>query len=121
MEQRWELSGDRTKLYFELQAPGFPAISGEYDAEAVDDFIANLSAMRGEMLPAVPMSDPDPGTLVQAAKNGRFWVHEDHKNERLILALLHPCLRWVAMRFDYTQARAFANMILRCLPPHQSQ
>jgi hypothetical protein len=68
------------------------------------------------MEPPVPMTDPDPGTRIQVPTTGRWWVQPLAAENRLLLALLHPGLRWVGLKFDHAQARALADKILQNLP-----
>jgi hypothetical protein len=105
----WSLSDDATRLYVDF--PTQPTARFEFDAEEVDDFIAHLVEMRAAMQPAVPMADPDPGTRVLTGTTGRYYVQPYPSEGRMVIAFLHPGLRWVGMLFGRKEAEQFLHTI----------
>jgi|SRR5450759_5064389 len=110
----WSLNEDQTRIRIDF--PSEPPVRLEYDADQVDDLIANLAEMRGAMQPSVPMSEPDPGTRIQVATKGRFYVQPRKSESALVLALLHPGLRWVGMLFGREQALHLIDTLRQHLP-----
>ena len=101
-------------------------LSGTYGAEEIEGLIAKLSALRAQMLPAVPMApgeanrerDPalgraggDPCVQVAVMRDGltRFWVR-------------HEGLGWFGFNLPVERARTLAQYILGlALPRDQAR
>jgi hypothetical protein len=116
---QWSLNDDRTLIRVDF--PSEPPVRLEYDAGQLDDLIAALAELRGAMEPPVPMSDPDPGTRVHPATRGRFYVQPRKTENDLILALLHPGLRWIAFLFGREQALHLIDALRKHLPDPAEQ
>lgn len=114
-QPHWSLSDDRRTAIIDL--PTTPPARFMLDADELDSMIANLGAMRADMQPPVPMADdPDPGTRIETALRGRWYIEPVPAQKQIALALLHPGFRWVALMFDYREAKALASKILQNLP-----
>lgn len=113
----WSLNDERNLAIVDF--PSNPPVRLEYDAHAIDDLIAGLASIREAMEPPVPMEEPDIGTRIKVATVGRFFVQR--KEPGLMLALLHPGLRWVGMMFGRAEAEHLIDTIRQRLPPDQSQ
>jgi hypothetical protein len=116
---QWSLNDDRTLIRVDF--PSEPPVRLEYDAGQLDELIAALADARGAMEPPVPMSDPDPGTRVKVATSGRFYVQPRKTEKHLILALLHPGLRWVAVLLTREQALHLIDTLRQQLPDRTEQ
>jgi hypothetical protein len=98
-------------------------IHGDYCVEEIEGLIAKLSALRAQMLPAVPMApgdagrerDPaaqraggDPCVQVAVMRDGltRFWVR-------------HEGLGWFGFNLPVERARTLAQYILGVAIPHE--
>ncbi|MDK2741312.1 MAG: hypothetical protein NDI90_00220 [Nitrospira sp. BO4] len=112
-QPHWSLNSDRTKLTVDF--PTEPPTRFELDADEMDDFIAHLAEMRAAMTPAVPFSDPDPGSRMSVAASGRWYVHPRGAEGAAIL-LLHPGYRWVGIALEPEPIRELIQVLLRCLP-----
>jgi hypothetical protein len=110
----YSLNRDSTRLRVEF--PTEPAVGIELDADEVDDLIAHLAEMRAAMKPPVAMADPDPGTRVKFATAGRFYVQPRPAERDLVIAFLHPGLRWVGMLFGRKEAEHLIDTIRDHLP-----
>jgi hypothetical protein len=98
-------------------------VQGSYCADEIELLIAKLSALRAQMLPAVPMApggqngerDPaagraggDPCVQVAVMRDGltRFWVR-------------HEGLGWFGFNLPVERARTLAQYILGLAIPHE--
>ena len=96
-------------------------IQGTYDAKGLEQLIAELSTLRGSMLPAVPVMPPmtnnaedaaaarargDPCVQVAVMRDGvtRFWVR-------------HGGLGWFGFNLPVDRANQLANYILDLTAP----
>lgn len=57
-----------------------------------------LARMRAEMKPPRPTGEPAPGTAINVATAGRWWVQPDGTG--IDLAILHPGYGWVGVELD---------------------
>ena len=114
---RWSLNEDQTRLFVDF--PTNPPVRFNLRADEVDDFLSRLAETRMAMKPAVPMTDPVDGTRIVIATNGRFYVQRHSRG--VIIALLHPGLRWVGMMFGHEEAKNLINIIRRHLPKSQKR
>lgn len=116
-QPNWSLSDDNQTLHVDL--PTNPPTRFSWDADAVDDLIANLADMRRVMQPAIPMEPPDPGSRLSIAEHGR-WQVVPH-GDSIALALLHPGYRWSGILIEPDSAEELANLLLSLAqsPPPQ--
>ena len=90
------LNEQRTTLT--IKSPGNPSAGLTLDAAQVDAMIATLAQLRAEMKPPRPATDPTPGTKINVATAGRWWVQKDGAN--VDLAVLHPGYGWVGVQLN---------------------
>lgn len=110
----WALSEDRTTLTASFRPEANGAM--RLDADAVDEFIANLARMRAAMQPPIPLdADPDPGALMQVSPTGRWYAQELDNYPGLALGLLHPGHRWVWIALPWARVRELAGLLQRLL------
>lgn len=83
-----------------IKSPSAPSAAWSLDAAQVDNMIAGLAQMRADMKPARPATDPAPGTKINVATAGRWWVQKDGAN--IDLAVLHPGYGWVGIQMNRT-------------------
>jgi hypothetical protein len=75
----------------------FPnAASTTLDAAEVDKMMLTLAQMRADMKPPRPLVDPVPGTTINIATAGRWFVQPDGAG--VDLAILHPGYGWVGLQ-----------------------
>jgi hypothetical protein len=60
--------------------------------------IVMLAQMRADMKPPRPVGDPAPGTTINVATAGRWWVQPDGTG--IDLVILHPGYGWVGTQMD---------------------
>ncbi len=94
------LNEQRTTLT--IKSPSAPSGGLALDAAQVDNMIAELAQMRAEMKPPRPAVDPSPGTKINVATAGRWWVQKDGAN--VDLAVLHPGYGWVGIEMNRSAA-----------------
>ncbi len=102
------------KTSLTIKSPNAPSAAYVLDAAQVDDMIAELAQMRADMKPPRPARDPSPGTKINVATVGRWWVQKDGAN--IDLAVLHPGYGWVGIEMSPTTAEEL-NRRLAALHP----
>lgn len=90
------LNAQKTSLT--IKSPSTPSATYALDAAQVDNMIAELAQMRAEMKPPRPAVDPSPGTKINVATAGRWWVQKNGAN--IDLAVLHPGYGWVGIEMS---------------------
>lgn len=117
-QPHWSLNDDKTRL--RVLFPTTPPVAFDMDTDEVDDLIGNLAEMRANMLPGVEMTDPDPGTRLNVATNGRWYV-QPTPDGGAALCILHPGYRWVAMRLDAGAAGQLVQILQSLQLPPQAR
>ncbi|HEV2098413.1 MAG TPA: hypothetical protein VGR45_05750 [Stellaceae bacterium] len=92
----WALDDQKTTLTEQL--PNVPVAAVKLDAAEVDKMIEALAQMRAEMKPPRPIVEPAPGTKINVATVGRWYVQPDGNG--IVLAILHPGYGWVGLYLD---------------------
>lgn len=113
-ELDWSLNENATLIRIDF--PSDPPVRLEFDADEVDAMIARLSAMRQSMVPAIPMSDPDPGTRIEVSLQCRYYVERVNQGRQMMVAMLHPGVRWIGMLFGRIEAQRLIDTILQNIP-----
>ncbi|WP_336801576.1 hypothetical protein [Kaistia sp. MMO-174] len=110
----WSLNESRTRLVVDF--PTDPPVRFDFDADEVDEFIANLAMTRAAMLPPPPIeADPDPGSLMQVSHMGRWYVHPMPDREGIALLLLVPGYRWIGLWLDRAGGERLIEIVRHAL------
>lgn len=104
------LGSDRTSVSISL-----PPGAQSFDAEQLDGLIKALIAVRARMEPAIPQTDPQPGTPVLRGEGMRWCVAPapGADTASLRLGILHPGLGWVGLETEARPLVAAIEVALR--------
>lgn len=92
----WTINEQKTMSTVKL--PSSPPATLTLDASQVERMIDMLARIRAEMKPPRPTGEPAPGTAINVATAGRWWVQPDGTG--VDLAILHPGYGWVGLELD---------------------
>ncbi len=92
----WTMNQEKTIATVKL--PSNPPATLTLDVTQVEKMINELAQMRAEMKPPRPTGAPAPGTTINVATKGRWWVQPDGTG--VDLAILHPGYGWVGLELD---------------------
>lgn len=92
----WTMNEQKTAVTAKF--PTAPTATLTLDAAKVDQMIQTLAQMRAAMKPPRPIGDPVPGTVINVATTGRWWVQADGTG--IDLDILHPGYGWVGLELD---------------------
>ncbi len=95
-EPAWTLNQQKTAVTAKF--PTTPTATLTLNAAEVDKMIDVLAQLRAAMQPPRPVGDPAPGTTINVATAGRWWVQPDGTG--IDLAVLHPGYGWVGLQLD---------------------
>lgn len=105
----WTLDDQKTTLTEQL--PNVPAGTLKLDLVEVEKMIETLAQMRAAMKPPRPITDPTPGSTMNVATVGRWYVQPD--KDGIVLAILHPGYGWVALHLDPTAIEQLSRRLPR--------
>ncbi|MFZ3235466.1 MAG: hypothetical protein WA417_24430 [Stellaceae bacterium] len=105
-EQKTELS---------VQFPNAPATKVTLNTSEVDQMIRMLAQQRAEMTPPRPVADPAPGSTIDVANAGRWYVQPDGAG--IDLDVLHPGYGWVGIRMDRNSIEELNRALARSIHP----
>jgi hypothetical protein len=86
------------KTTLTLKFPSATPVTVVLDTAEVERLITTLAQTRAAMKPPRPVADPAPGTAVNVATVGRWWVQADGTG--IDLAVSHPGYGWVGLYLD---------------------
>ena len=86
------------KTMLTAKLPSNPPATLTLDAAEVEKMIDTLAQMRAEMKPPRSIGNPAPGTGINVATAGHWWVQPDGTG--IDLAVLHPGYGWVGVELD---------------------
>ena len=118
-EPVWTLNQQKTAVTAKF--PTAPPASLTLDAAEVDKMIDVLAELRAAMQPARPIGDPAPGTKINVATAGRWWVQPDGTG--IDLAILHPGYGWVGIELNQTAIEQLNRRLARAIhrPPERAR
>ena len=103
------LNDQKTELTLKL--PNAPPVV--LDTAEVERLITTLADARAGMKPPRPVADPAPGSAVNVATAGRWWVQTDGTG--IDLAVLHPGYGWVGLYLDQTAIEQLNRRLSRSI------
>ncbi|MGH7115448.1 MAG: hypothetical protein ACREE9_13240 [Stellaceae bacterium] len=111
----WTMNEQKTALTVKL--PSVPPATLTLDAAEVEKMIDTLAQMRAAMKPPRPVGDPAPGTTINVATTGRWWVQQDGTG--IDLDILHPGYGWVGLLLDQSAIEQLNRRLARAIhrPP----
>ncbi len=98
-----------------LQIPGTPSTKVILNAAQVETLINTLTQARAAMNPPRPMVPPAPGTQINVATDGRWYVQPD--GEGVDLDVLHPGHGWVGVYLDRASIEQLNRALARYAHP----
>jgi hypothetical protein len=98
-----------------LQFPNASATKVTLNAAQVDEAIKALARARAAMNPPRPMVSPAPGTAINVATAGRWYVQPD--GEGIDLDVLHPGYGWLGIYMDRTSIEELNRTLARSVHP----
>ncbi|HEY3911773.1 MAG TPA: hypothetical protein VGM07_18080 [Stellaceae bacterium] len=118
-EPAWTLNEQKTTVVAKF--PTVPPATLTLDAAQVDKMIAELAQLRAAMKPPRPIGDPAPGTTINVATTGRWWVQPDGAG--IDLAILHPGYGWVGLELNQTAIEQLNRRLIRAIhrPPERAR
>ena len=106
------LNEQKTELT--LQFPAAPTTKFTLNASEVERMIEMLAQLRAGMNPPRPMVNPLPGTVIDVATPGRWWLQPVATD--IDLDVLHPGYGWVGIRLDRTSIEQLTRSLSRSRP-----
>ena len=103
------LNDQKTELTLKL--PNAPPVV--LDTAEVERLITTLAGARAGMKPPRPVGEPAPGTAVNVATVGRWWVQQDGTG--IDLAVSHPGYGWVGLYLDQTAIEQLNRRLSRAI------
>lgn len=103
------LNDQKTELTLKL--PKSPPVV--LDTAEVERLITTLAESRAGMKPPRPVADPAPGSAVNVATVGRWWVQPDGAG--IDLAVSHPGYGWVGLYLDQTAIEQLNRRLSRSI------
>jgi hypothetical protein len=103
------LNDQKTELTLKL--PNAPSVV--LDTAEVERLITTLAEARAGMKPPRPVGDPAPGSAVNVATVGRWWVQPDGTG--IDLAVSHPGYGWVGLYLDQTAIEQLNRRLSRAI------
>ncbi len=103
------LNDQKTELTLKL--PNAPPVV--LDTAEVERLITTLAEARAGMKPPRPVGDPAPGSAVNVATVGRWWVQPDGTG--IDLAVSHPGYGWVGLYLDQTAIEQLNRRLSRAI------
>jgi hypothetical protein len=107
------LNQQKTELV--VQFPNAPATKVNLNAGEVDEMIRMLAQQRSDMNPPRPMTDPAPGSTIDVANSGRWYVQP--AGTGIDLDVLHPGYGWVGIRMDRASMEELSRTLARSTHP----
>jgi hypothetical protein len=111
------LNEQKTELT--LQFPGAPSTKVTLNASEVEGMIEMLALSRAGMKPPRAMVNPAPGSKINIATAGRWWVQPDGTG--VDLDVLHPGYGWVGILIDRTSIEQLILTLSRSMHPVASR
>jgi hypothetical protein len=105
----WTLNEQKTTLSEQL--PSVPPVTLTFDAAEVEKLIETLAQSRAEMQPPRPIAGPVPGSKLNVATVGWWYVQRD--GDGIVLAILHPGYGWVALHLDPSSTEQLSQRLPR--------
>jgi hypothetical protein len=113
-EPEWTLNQQKTAVTVKI--PSVPPATVTLDAAQVEKMIQMFAQMRVVMTPPRPMASPAPGTTINVATAGRWYVQPDGTG--VDLAILHPGYGWVGLQLDPDAMEQLSRRLSR--PTHRT-
>lgn len=105
---------NQQKTELTLQLPNSPA-KVTFSVSEVEEMIQILAQNRAEMNPPRAMADPAPGSKIDVATAGRWYVQPDGTD--IDLDVLHPGYGWVGIRTDRSSMEELNRILSRSIRP----
>jgi hypothetical protein len=107
------LNTQKTELT--VQFPNAPSAKITLNAPEVERMIQMLAQMRADMNPPRPMVDPAPGSTMNIATVGRWYLQPDGTG--IDVAVLHPGYGWVGIFMDRSSIEQLNRSLARSIHP----
>jgi hypothetical protein len=110
-----------------MQFASAPSAKITLDASEVEKMIEMLAQMRATMNPPRPVVEPTPGTTINVATAGRWYIQPDGTG--IDLDVLHPGYGWVGIllergsieQLDRSLSRSVHPVVIRAKHPSKRE